>query len=133
MSIEELERELGISFHDALLCTLSTDYVRRTAELILDVCVGDPDAPPGPARERRRRGRLELTGVEYLAVDLPDPTYPYRGRGSVDFDPCAADPSVSSRFQIPEGAFAARFFVSDWNAFIHCAAMNAAVSWLQPE
>ena len=133
MSIEELEGELGISFHDALLCTLSTDFVSRTAEMVLDLCVGDPDAPPGPERERRRRGRLVLTGLEYLAVDPPDPTYPYRGPGPVDIDACSADPAVASRYRIPNGAFAARLFVSDWNAFIHLAAMNATMSWLQPE
>ena len=133
MSIEELERELGISFHDALLSSLSADFVTRTAEMVLEVCLGNPDAPPGLERERRRRGRLVLTGLEYLAVDPPDPTYPYRGPGPVDIDSCSADPAVSSRYRLPDRAFAGRFFVSDWNAFIHVAAMNATLSWLQPE
>lgn len=133
MSIEELERDLGISFHDALLRTLSTDFVSRTAEMVLDVCVGDPGAPLGTERERRRRGRLVLTGLDYLAVDPRDPTYPYRGPGSVDVDSCAADPAMASRYPISAEAFAARLFVSDWNAFIHVAAMNATMQWLQPE
>jgi hypothetical protein len=133
VNITQLEHELGITLHDALLCTLSTDFINRTAELVLEVCVGDPDAPCDAARERHRKGRLELTGLEYLAVDPPDPAYPYRKAQSVDIDPCDADLAVSSRYEMPEGAFAGRLFVSDWNAFIHFAAMNATMSWVQPE
>jgi len=133
LNIKDLERELGISLHDAMLRTLTTDLIGRTAELVLDVCVGDPEAPPGPDRERRRRGRLELTDVEYLAVEPPDPRYPYRLPGSVQVDSCDADPALSSRYHMPEGTFAGRLFVTDWNSFIHLSARNATLSWLEPE
>ena len=133
MGIEELETELGITFHDSLLRTLSANFAKRTAEFVLDVCVGDPDAATESERERRRAARLELAGLEYLVVDPPDPKYPYRAHRPVDIDPCGPDQSMTARYPVPQGAFAGRFFVSDWNAFIHFAAMQVAVTWLEPE
>jgi hypothetical protein len=56
MTIAELESSLNLSFHDALLHSLTIDFVARRAELILDVCVGNPDAACSAERERRRRG-----------------------------------------------------------------------------
>jgi hypothetical protein len=132
VNIAELERKLGITFHDSLLRELSTSLVERTADFVLDVWVGDPDTRPGPERERRRAGRLRLTGLEYLVVEPPDPKYPYSRHEPVDIDPCEPDAEVVRRYRIPEGSFAGRFFVSDWNAFIHFAAMNAALAWLEP-
>lgn len=133
MRIAELGAELGITFHDSLLRTLSMNVVGQTVEFLLDVCVGDPDALDGATRERRRAGRLELTGLQYFVVDPPDPSYPYRLQGPLDIDPCDADPEIVARYRIPEGGFAGRFFVSDWNAFIHFAAMDAHLTWLEPE
>ena len=132
MNITELEKEHGISFHDSLLRELSTNLAGRTVEFVLDVCVGDPDAKPGPERERRRAARLRLTGLEYLVVDPPDPSYPYSRHEPVDIDLCEPDKEVAGRYRIPQAAFAGRFFVSDWNAFIHFAALNAALTWLEP-
>jgi len=132
VSIAELETELGISLHDSLLHELSTNLVNRTAEFVLDVSLGDPNASPGPDRERRRAARLRLTGLQYLVVDPPDPSYPYGLGEPVDIDPCGPDNVVAGRYRLPEGAFAARFFVSGWNAFIHFAAMHAALTWLEP-
>ena len=131
MNIAELEGKVGITFHDSLLRELSANLVERTADFVLDVCVGDPDARPGPERERRRAARLRLTGLEYLVVEPPDPKYPYSRHEPVDIDPCEPDKEVAGRYRIPQAAFAGRFFVSDWNAFIHFAALNAALTWLE--
>ena len=133
MNIAELEAELGITFHDSLLRKLSTDFVARTVEFVLDVCVGDPEATTEQQRERRRAARLELTGLQYLVIDPPDPSYPYRDHSPVDVDPCDANKELAARYRTPEGAFAGRLFVSDWNGFIHFAAMNAALTWLEAE
>jgi hypothetical protein len=133
VGIAELEAEFDISFHDSLLRTLSADFAKRTAEFVMDVCVGLPGAATETERERRRLARLELAGLEYLVVDPPDPKYPYRKHGPVDIDPCSPDEDMATRYPIPQGAFAGRFFVSDWNAFIHFAAMQAALTWLEAE
>jgi hypothetical protein len=133
VNITELESTLDITFHDSLLRAMSTDFVRKTAVFILDVWVGHMAAPPGPERERRRVGRLELHDLQYLMVDPPDPRYDYRIQAPVDIDVCDADPEVASRYPIVEGVFAARFFVSNWNSFIHFAARSADLTWLDAE
>ena len=133
MGITELEAEFDISFHDSMLRTLSANFAKRTAEFVLDVCVGHPGAATESERERRRAARLELAGLEYLIVDPPDPKYPYRKHEPVDIDPCDPDQTMTASYPIPQGAFAGRFFVSDWNAFIHFAAMQVALTWLESE
>ena len=128
MNIVDLERTHEISFHDSDLCSLSIDFVERTVEFILNVCVGEPgSADP----ERRRRAHVVMSGLEYLVLAPPDPTYPYQRGVAVDIDPCGPDETVSSRYQIPQGAFSGRFFVSDWNSFIHFAAMDVQLTWLE--
>jgi hypothetical protein len=133
MNIAELEAEHGLTFHDSLLRGLSTDFTSRTVEFVLEVCVGDPKAATEQERERRRVARLELTGLQYFVIDPPDPSYPYRDEGPVDVDPCDADQDLAARYRMPESAFAGRLFVSDWNGYIHFAATNAALTWLDPE
>ncbi|MEQ8791659.1 MAG: hypothetical protein RIC55_35680 [Pirellulaceae bacterium] len=133
MNLKKLQSELDLTLHDALLRKLSTDFVAGTADFILDVCVGDPDGKSERERERRRAGRLQLTGLQYLAVDPPDPNSPYGDQSPVRVDPCDADQEVATRYRIPDGAFSGRFFVSDWNGFIHFAAAAATLEWLEPE
>ncbi len=132
MNISELEEHFEISFHDSLLHALRTDFVAQTADFELNVCVGDPDAKSEKERERRRMARLRLTGLQYLAVDSPDPSYPYRDSGPVDVDHCEADVELADRYSSSENVFSGRFFVSDWNAFIHYSAKHAELSWLGP-
>lgn len=130
MTIKELEAKLGLTLHDAQLDSLSVDYVKRTANFIMDICVGDPEAKAEKDRERWRKGRLSLTGLQYLVIDPPDPTYLYNDPSAVDLDPCDADQEIAPRYRIPDDGFEGRFFVSDWNAFIHFAATNATLNWL---
>jgi hypothetical protein len=33
--------------------------------------------------------------------------------------------------QVPQGGFAGRFFITEWNAFIHFAALEARLTWLE--
>ena len=60
------------TFRDARLVAVSVDY--RSNEAISDVrrcCVGDPDDSMRAARERRRTGRLILSGVAFWVIDPP--------------------------------------------------------------
>lgn len=60
--------------------------------------------------------------------DPPDPRYAYATPGSIRVDLCDADPAAPLPPPRP-GEFAARFFVSTWNAFISVAAQDAALEW----
>jgi hypothetical protein len=130
MSIDELERELEITFHDALLREWSVDVCGRIATFALDIWIGNPDAKEEALRELRRSAVLRLEGVQYIFIEPPDARY--READAVQIDLCNPDPEVAGRHPTPEGGFAARIFVSDWNAFIHLSAMNAGVTWVEP-
>jgi hypothetical protein len=131
VNIEELEAGLPNGLHDSLLRTFSSDPAERRAEFILDVWVGDLDSSATSERERRRSARLEFLGLAYLVLDDPDPRCPLSDRSPVQIDTCAADDDPERSRRVPEGGFAGRFFVTEWNAFIHFAALEARLTWIE--
>jgi hypothetical protein len=130
VNIDELEAGLPNGLHDALLRTYSTDPASGRAEFILDVWLGDLHSAAVQERERYRSARLELLGVAYLVLDDSDPRYPVSSASPVQIDVCGADDDPERSRQIPPGGFAGRFFVTEWNAFIHFAALDARLTWL---
>ena len=60
MTLDELARTLPNGFHDAEVSTATLDYARGEARLILDVWIGDMEAP---AKERETYRLAELTFV----------------------------------------------------------------------
>jgi hypothetical protein len=130
MNLDTLEAELPNGLHDARLRTYSSDPAERKAEFVLDVWLGDLHSTATSERERRRAARLELLGLAYLVIDDLDPRYPVTTGAPVQIDSCAADDNEELARQVPEGGFAGRFFVTEWNAFIHFAAVEARLSWL---
>ena len=65
------KREPHATFHDARLVALSLDYRNNEAVTTWELCVGDPDDSMRAARERRRTGRLLLSGVLFWVIDPP--------------------------------------------------------------
>ena len=130
MNIEELEADLPNGLHDALLRTFSTDVPERRADLILDVWLGDLASSVTAERERYRAARLELLGLAYLVLDDHDTRYPVGEGSPVRIDACPADDHPQRSRQVPPGGFAGRFFVTEWNAFIHFAARDARLIWI---
>ena len=131
MNIDELEADLPHGFHDTLLRTYSSDADARRAEFVLDVWVGDLNSAATSDRERRRPARLELLGLGYLIVDDPDPRNAPIEVAPVQIDACGADDDPDRSRQVPAGGFAGRFFVTEWNSFIHFAALEARLSWIE--
>lgn len=130
MNIEDLEAGLPNGFHDTMLRTFSSDLAERRAEFVIDVWMGDLHSSVTSERERRRPARLELLGLSYLIVDDPDPRYRDGKEAPVQIDSCAADDDPELARQVPQGGFAGRFFVTEWNTFIHFAAVEARLTWL---
>ena len=130
MHIEELEAELPNGLHDAMLRTFSENPADRRAEFILDVWLGDLRSAVSEERERYRPARLELLELAYLVLDDPDPRYPAGDGSPLRIDACAADDDPQRSLQVPDGGFAGRFFVTEWNAFIHFAALDARLTWI---
>jgi hypothetical protein len=130
VNIEELEADLPNGLHDALLRTFSSDAPERRAEFILDVWLGDLRSSVNAERERYRPARLELLELAYLVIDESDPRYPAGDGSPLRIDACAADDDPQRSRQVPRGGFAGRFFVTEWNAFIHFAALDARLTWI---
>jgi hypothetical protein len=130
MNIDQLEEDLPHGFHDSLLRRFSSDMDERRAEFVLDVWVGDLRSDVTAERERYRPARLELLGLGYLIVDDRDHRQADVDLAPVQIDACAADDDPERARQVPAGGFAGRFFVTEWNAFIHFAALEARLTWL---
>ena len=130
MNLDELEADLPHGFHDSVLRTFSSDMDERRAEFVLDVWVGDLNSAETADRERYRPARLELLGLGYLIVDDRDPRQPPFELAPVQIDACAPDDDPERARQVPPGGFAGRFFVTEWNAFIHFSALDARLTWL---
>jgi hypothetical protein len=130
VNIDDLAAELPNGLHDALLRSFSSDSEKRRAEFVVDVWVGDLHSPVPSERELRRPARLDLLGLAYLVVDDPDPRYPATNASPVQIDTCNADDNPDLVRQVPAGGFAGRFFVTEWNAFIHFAALEVELTWL---
>lgn len=130
MHLQELEEGLPNGLHDSRLRTFSSDPSAERAEFILDVWLGDLGSGVPAERERYRPARLELLGLSYLIVDAPDPRYPVSDDTPVQIDACAADDDPERSRRVPAGGFAGRFFVTEWNAFIHFAALDARLTWI---
>jgi hypothetical protein len=130
VTVDELEADLPNGLHDAMLRTFSENPADRRAEFILDVWLGDLHSTVNAERERYRPARLELLGLVYLIVDDPDPRYPAGDGSPLRIDACAADDDPGRSQQVPDGGFAGRFFVTEWNAFIHFAALDARLTWI---
>lgn len=130
MTIDELEAELPNGFHDAILRDYSSDGATHSAEFTIDVWVGDLRSPTVSERECYRPARLELLGLVYLIVDAPDRRSVAAEGAPIRIDKCAADENATLAGQVPPGGFAGRFFVNEWNTFIHFGAREARLTWL---
>lgn len=131
MNIEELAAELPNGLHDALLRSYSEDEAGQRAEFLIDVWLGDLHSAIPSERERRCVARLELLGLAYLVVDDADPRFPINSGVPVQIDCCAADENPQLTRHVPKRGFAGRFFVTEWNAFIHFAACDVLLTWVE--
>ena len=59
------------TFHDAELLSVFVDYAAAELVAVWLICVGNPDAGDGASRERRRQGRLTLSGLTFWVVEPP--------------------------------------------------------------
>jgi len=130
VTLDELASQLPNGFHDAVLRSHSSDLAEQRAEFVLDVWVEDSDRSVVMEGEPYRPAHLELFGLAYLVLDDPDPRYLAQSGAPLRIDACAADENADLARQVPEGGFAGRFFVFEWNAFIHFAAREARLTWL---
>jgi hypothetical protein len=130
MTFEELDALYPNGFVDAFIDSLRVDYKNRTAELQLSL---RRNAPEDPNAQKYENAVLRLRGFYYVVIEPPDDEhlwYPWR---SIQFDGHPEDPHQTPLFEQlkakrPANAFSCRFYVHDWNSFIHLAAEDAQFS-----
>lgn len=134
MTLDELEHTLPNGLHDAELLSISVDYVQRKLTLGLEVFVGDFDGPIDQ-REAYRKGRIEIFGLQFLAIVTPDSTYPYSDCTPSRIDICDRRNNLDQKLlaSLPVGTFVSSIWVNNWNGFADLAASGASLIWEEDE
>ena len=128
------------TMHDAFLLNLMIDYVGATAELALDVWVGDLDSPDPVKRDARRAGTLLLERVCEFSIEPPTE---YRGPANGDGlwidaelgDPGSNSGTVDTSGGQQDGQARVRFwiYVSNWNSFMRIECERLQFVWSDVE
>lgn len=122
MTIFEIEKLLPNGFHDSSLHSVEINYEDKKAIFIITPLTTENDEDLACEDNKIK---LILTGVKYLTIEPPDPNYPFLENKPLWIDLSDNDKDfILSKF-IDKNDFTGRFFVNDWNSFIHIAAENA--------
>ena len=133
MTFEELDQRYPNGFVDAEIASLIVDYQNRTATLHLNLRGNSPDSPD---RNVYERAVLVARQFYYFSIEPPDPDHLFYPKRSIQIDGYSEDPRQFPLFEqlkpkLSAGAFCCRFFVHDWNSFIHLAAETGQFSWVR--
>jgi hypothetical protein len=124
MTLEEIDLSLPNGFHDSSIFGVRLNYVQRTAEIDMEIHVSGPE---DENKEKYQPATLFISGLIYFVIEPPGPpniahAEPSRVDGGSSELEQAAYPLPKP---LPEGTFTYWFFVSNWNSFIHIAALSA--------
>jgi hypothetical protein len=136
MTLRELENSLPNGFHDSFLSSFSIDYVQRTLQMNMSVCVGLPD-DPRETQNDVRDAQIDFTGLVFFVADRPATESPFQTPGELTIVDGYETRSITGEIQIdrklldaiPGDAFAHSFYVHEWISFIHIAAKGCAMKW----
>ncbi|HYN04284.1 MAG TPA: hypothetical protein VE359_17680 [Vicinamibacteria bacterium] len=122
------------TFRDARLVAVSLDYRSNEAITTWELCVGDPDDSMRAARERRRTGRLILSGVAFWVIDPPGaldarPGLPWL-TGSGPLSELSTEVGKKLARLLPTGASGWYFFFASWNAHMYGGARRLTFEWV---
>ena len=135
MTFEELDERFPNGLVDAEVTGLAVDYSNRSATLRMKLRCNPPDSPD---RDVYTPAVLTLREIFYLSIEPPDLDHLFSAKGSsITVGGHPEDPEEFPLFahlksKLPAGAFCCRFYVHDWNSFIHLAAGSAEFSQLEP-
>jgi hypothetical protein len=124
VTFSQIEAGLPNGFHDAKILGISVDYLARTLQLTMRILIGTPgeanEEDYGPAE-------LKVKGLHLFSVELPDPAYPF-WTGGRPLNVSGDDDRSALAVKLPEDVSYCRFFVEEWNSFIHIAATSVEIS-----
>jgi len=132
MTFEELDARYDNGFVDAVLLSATVDYEHRVATLQLSLRGNPADSTDHDVYDK---ATLTLRSFYYFSMESPDPDFSYPMWAKIVPDGHPEDPSKFPLFErlkptLPISAFCCRFFVHNWNSFIHVAAGEAEFSWV---
>jgi len=126
MTLEEVDLSLPNGFHDSSILGVRLDYVQRTAEIDFEILVSGPDDVDP---EKYRPATLSISELIYFVIEPPGP--PNTSHATPSLVDGGSSKLEQAAYQLPEplpdGAFTYWFFVNNWNAFIHIAALSAHI------
>ena len=131
MTFEELDQRFPNGLDDAEISGLTVDYRERTARLQMNMRGSRPESPDA---QEYRRATLIVRGFYYFSIEAPDADHLHPQGSKITVDGLPEDSANFPLFErlkstLPVGAFCCRFFVHDWNSFIHIAAKDAEFLW----
>lgn len=132
MNLDELDQRYPNGLDDARIGRIVVDYQNRTAAIHLDLRGNLPDSPE---RDVYSQAVLQLAGLYYFSMEPPDSEHLLAGRATkLTVDGLAEDPNefppfATLRPTMKARAFCCRFYVHEWNSFIHIAAEDAELRW----
>jgi len=135
MTFEELDERFPNGLVDAEITGLAVDYSDHSATLRMKLRCNPPDSSD---RDVYTPAVLTLREIFYLSIEPPDLDHLFSAKGSsITVGGHPEDPEefplfAHLRSKLPAGAFCCRFYVHDWNSFIHLAAGSAEFSHLEP-
>jgi hypothetical protein len=136
MTFEELDQKYPNGFDDAEITCLTLDYRDRIAILELSL---RGNLPESPKSQEYGRAVLRLREFYYFSIEPPDQDHLSRPWGAkITVDGLPEDSHDFPLFEylrptLARDAFCCRFFVHDWNSFIHIAAKSAEFLWVEDE
>jgi hypothetical protein len=134
MTFDELEEKFPNGFVDTEIFGVTISYRDRTAVFRLNLRGNSPDSP-NP--QEYREAFLTLDRLHYVAIEPPDADHLFYPTGAeISADGLPEDPRSFPLIEdlkpkLQAGGFCCRFFVHDWNSFIHVAAGSAQFSWVE--
>jgi hypothetical protein len=135
MTFDELDRRFPNGLDDAEITALTLDYEEHVATVKLRLRTNLPESPD---RDVYARAVLTVREIYYVSIEPPDADRlfgPKRKRITVDGLPeDAHDFPLFEQIKpkLPTGAFCCRFFVHDWNSFIHIGAAGVDFALASP-
>jgi hypothetical protein len=135
MTLMELYRSLPNGFHDGQIGKISIDYMKMEAEIDIRVWVGDLHSKVDQVREECCVGIVRLSGLQFLVIEPPNTRYHFADLGRVHSDMYEWDPKYKADLPAPKdpNAFVTMIYVGSWDSQIYVSALNAEISWVDPE
>jgi len=128
MTLEELDQRFPNGLDDADITSILVDYEQCAATFHLNLRSNSPDSSD---RDVYSPAILRMTGLYYLSIEPPDLEHLDRlSRRKVTVAGSSEGPNTFPQFneiksRLTSNSFCCRFFVHDWNSFIHVGAADA--------